>query len=132
MSDMTDQERQALSATLQEDCQVLLAIASFAVELKDYDSAILIADKLASASPNMRDAHAATALFRLMNNEIEQADKLAGAMTQRFPDWSKGKVLHALTQQLSGGLSWSADLLQVIDEIEDEEELAFARLVLES
>ena len=116
---------------LVEDCRTLLGVASMAVEIGATDKAILIADKVASASPALREAHFAAVLFRLLNGQLEDAAHGAQAVRQRFPQWMTARILHALTDKTMGGSEWSDELEAVIDEAEDEADIEFARALLD-
>lgn len=128
---MTHSAVQVTAEDLEEDCRTLLGIASMAVELGRPDRAIFIADKVASASPSIREAHFAAVLFRLLNGQIEDAVVGAKAVKDEFPQWTTAKILHALTDQASGGIGWKDELELVVEEAEEEADIEFARALLQ-
>jgi len=127
---MSQSALQVKDEDLEEDCRTLLGIASMAVEMKAVDRAILIADKVASASPALREAHFASVLFRLLDGQVEEAVVGAQAVREKFPQWTTARILNALADKAAGGSVWSEELEAVINESEDETDIEFARALL--
>lgn len=127
---MVQSALQVTADDLEEDCRTLLGVASMAVEMGSTDRAILIADKVASASPALREAHFASVLFRLLDGQVEDAALGAQSVRQQFPQWMTARILHALTDKAAGGSAWRDELKAVIDEAEDESDIEFARALL--
>ena len=121
---------QVTAEDLEEDCRTLLGVASMAVELGRTDRAIFIADKVASASPSIREAHFAAVLFRLLDGQIDEAVAGAADVREQFPEWTTAKILHALTDQAAGGTGWQDELESVVEEAEEESDIEFARALL--
>lgn len=121
---------QVTAEDLEEDCRTLLGVASMAVEMGSTDRAILIADKVASASPTLREAHFASVLFRLLDGQVEDAVQGAEAVREQFPQWMTARILYALADKTAGGTVWRDELEAVIDESEDESDIEFAQALL--
>lgn len=127
---MAQPELQVTTEDLEEDCRTLLGVASMAVELGATDRAILIADKVASASPELREAHFASVLFRLLDGQLDEAARGARAVREQFPQWTTARILQALTNKASGGSEWSSELEAVMEEADDESDIEFARALM--
>lgn len=129
---MTQAVTAVTAEDIQEDCRTLLGVASMAVELGAVDRAILIADKVASASPTLREAHFATVLFRLIDGQVDEAERGARALLEQHPNWTTARILQALANKTAGGTEWVHELEQVISGAEDEADVEFARALLET
>ena len=118
------------SPVTSEMYRLLLQIALLGAEVRDFDSATLIADGVRNTHPDLPHSRAVLGMIRLSAGQKDEAVREFETALELFPDYQLGKALLGVAMKATGRSGWQSLLEDVMEDGRDEFAVGMASEIL--